>query len=809
MLKNLFKIFVVFFLKTLVLSSSISPLREGGVIKAPIPLVFGNVTLSGNGIWKKHPHYSASYDVFFTTGPLSLLITTSTDTNNTKSVYCVYDGRAVMTAVIHGKNEKRDDKEISLQFSCDLSFLSFGGIHTVAAYSAYENGASLLGNVQYFSRSVSFETSSSSSTTSSSSSSSSSTFAIDQLKTSESILRNYTPSSTGILGVYYTTYQQSTAQLYQNISRITGKPPITINAVLSSNGTLQFKDSLWKYYPNLTSPNWEDLSVFSQTPALGMYCYYRKRSNESVGEIADCPEASHVLQAHAELLTSAGFEFIAPDATNWDGDPRNISNGADLNQLRPTEIIAEEWTNMRLNGTATPQLSTYDQVILGGVLYEWYLSEFFNNETLLNLDLIFRNRNTERVPGTDKVYIIADEPTLDYSAVRSIQANGGRRDIVTPIMWSAPDASGNYERNGYLKYFSPCVDTNKNNTVRFFSADSFFSLDTPCNHIKSLHSPIGDVWTVSTGLPMNSIPFGGLRYNGLFLKKQFYDIFSDPLPTDILFAPSWNEFAANAHEMPTWDITNSLFVASGANIDDLDKHSIWFDGMTSERSRTIEPSIEDGGYYYDTFASCMRVYRLQAYLGVQSDGLGCDIAEEECCVIHADELFVPVWSFFFNDPSSLQKDYFLTSDVNDADSLRTRTNWKEICSPQLVGTVNSSYVCNNQTLIWSGGNDITVLQGPFVLLSNTSIGVSNTTPFVRCIAIGSPLRHFIDGTGDCIGGIKDVLLGFGGSLQDGLFSRKIRRCAIVNNTSTSAWYTTTDGLCNIGDIEEAIVGYAI
>jgi hypothetical protein len=89
------------------------------------------------------------------------------------------------------------------------------------------------------------------------------------------------------------------------------------------------------------------------------------------------------------------------------------------------------------------------------------------------------------------------------------------------------------------------------------------------------------------------------------------------------------------------------------------------------------------------------------------------------------------------------------------------------------------------------------------------IGVSNTTPFVRCIAIGSPLRHFIDGTGDCIGGMKDVLLGFGGSLQGGLFSRKIRRCAIVNNTSTSAWYTTTDGLCNIGDIEEAIIGYAI
>ena len=117
------------------------------------------------------------------------------------------------------------------------------------------------------------------------------------------------------------------------------------------------------------------------------------------------------LQTHASELSAAGFTFIAPDATNWDGDPRNTSNGADFNQLRPTEIIAEgacaalhlpllrlpatsslgripcpiypspfpfplvEWANMRIRGEATPQLSTYDQVNEGGVLYNWYLSE--------------------------------------------------------------------------------------------------------------------------------------------------------------------------------------------------------------------------------------------------------------------------------------------------------------------------------------------------------------------------------------------------------------------------------------------------
>jgi hypothetical protein len=165
------------------------------------------------------------------------------------------------------------------------------------------------------------------------------------------------PNGTAVLGVYYTTYQQYVSQLYQNVSKQTGQPAITMDDVVR-NGSLYFADSIWKYYPGGLDPA---NNVMSHAPALGIYCYYRKRANESFGEIADCPEASAVLEAHAAELSSAGFSFIAPDATNWDGNPLNRSNGADLNQLRPTEIIAEEWANLRLKGTATPQLSTFDQ----------------------------------------------------------------------------------------------------------------------------------------------------------------------------------------------------------------------------------------------------------------------------------------------------------------------------------------------------------------------------------------------------------------------------------------------------------------
>jgi hypothetical protein len=58
-------------------------------------------------------------------------------------------------------------------------------------------------------------------------------------------------------------------------------------------------------------------------------------------------------------------------------------------------------------------------------------------------------------------------------------------------------------------------------------------------------------------------------------------------------------------------MTNPYFYASGARPDDPNRALLFFDGFTSERSRTIEPSTVDGGRYYEIFASCMRVYRLQ------------------------------------------------------------------------------------------------------------------------------------------------------------------------------------------------------
>ncbi len=400
------------------------------------------------------------------------------------AVSCVVDGRAVLRASARGAGEWR----------CDLSFLSFAGLHSVAMYASGAGGTnpSLLGGEPTLFSVLAPQGGGAAA-------------ARAQLARSEAALRASTPGSTGVLGVYTTTYQQILSQKYQNVSRDFG----VLNSMedILRNGSAYLADSIARYLPNGTIFS----GMLSQIPALGPYCFYRKRASEPVGAIADCPEASHVLNAHADELSSAGFEFIAPDATNWDADPTVWSNGGDVNQLRPFEVLAEEWANARLAGRATPQLSIFGQVNIanhtnggGGadVMWEWYLREIFNNATLLDLDLVYRLRDSPRVPGLDKVYIIADEIN-DYSLMKAIQKNNGSYDIVTPLMWNSPYPNGGYERNGFLAYVSPCLGGGVDAAGKIFYPTTPIDLDVPCAHKKTNHSIVGASWTISTGLAFN------------------------------------------------------------------------------------------------------------------------------------------------------------------------------------------------------------------------------------------------------------------------------------------------------------------
>ena len=189
----------------------------------------------------------------------------------------------------------------------------------------------------------------------------------------------------------YTEFPTVAAQIYQNASRLFQAGNVTIEDVLLVGGFLN--SSIWVHQAASAAPQWASPPgpVYGQAPARGIYCLYQKRANESVGYMPDCPETQSVWRAHAGLMSAAGIEWVAPDATNDDRDPRYKppSGGSDLGVLRPMELMADEWAAMRLGGEATPQISVFARVS-GGPLWRWLLDEFYNNETLLGLGLVLR-----------------------------------------------------------------------------------------------------------------------------------------------------------------------------------------------------------------------------------------------------------------------------------------------------------------------------------------------------------------------------------------------------------------------------------
>jgi hypothetical protein len=251
--------------------------------------------------------------------------------------------------------------------------------------------------------------------------------------------------------------RQISASLYQNISRLLGRPAHTVEDVLN-NATLRLADSAWRYQAQASSPEYADayINLYQHRPALGFYCYYRKRPNETVGYLPDCPEADNVTQTHGAEMAAIGIGYVVTDATNWDADPRNASDGSDLNQLRPTEVLAENWLAMRTAGQMTPQLGVFDMVNTGCTepcLWWWYLSELYSNRTYLDADMVW----TDAASGLLVYMYVYNEETLNGAALRDIQRNLGNDNVLTVPNWVADSPDPSFFANGVWTYLTPCV----------------------------------------------------------------------------------------------------------------------------------------------------------------------------------------------------------------------------------------------------------------------------------------------------------------------------------------------------------------
>jgi hypothetical protein len=87
-------------------------------------------------------------------------------------------------------------------------------------------------------------------------------------------------------------------------------------------------------------------------PEDGFYCIYRKRDSENASScgLPDCPGITQTLTRHAKMLAGEGIDFIVADSTNI----QSRGAAADALQLRPFEVVAEEWIKLRQQNISTP-----------------------------------------------------------------------------------------------------------------------------------------------------------------------------------------------------------------------------------------------------------------------------------------------------------------------------------------------------------------------------------------------------------------------------------------------------------------------
>jgi hypothetical protein len=525
---------------------------------------------------------------------------------------------------------------------------------------------------------------------------------------------------------------------------------VTVEDVIRSNGTLQLADILDNH--NETGPAYN--FYYQATPAMGYYCWYRGGSTTEPRVAADCPNITGTLTQEAEWLTAAGVDFITMDATNlptWSAQAEAI-------QVRPQEVLFEEWTALRAAGKPTPAVAAWQTIPTGGTLWEKAVS-LYNNAT--TAPLVFTAPSAVSGGATKKVFFVpATNPDPSIAKEVAAQANA----TVVP-MW-ALFASSEYA-TGKWAFMSPCTDA----TGHYSTTIAGRGAGTPCGQYMTTNGPIGNEGSVMAIGPSYQLAYSSLeqspgKMGGLTLKRQFATALQSK--PEYIYMASWNEWLAQPQKNPygpasassdsetessdvrvmspaaraalsyssraggTGSSSSSSSLATGSNYafsyglpDDAMRFSLWVDSYGSSLDRDIEPSVQggadgEGSRLYDIASSCVRVLRLQRLLGEGHarsfrarqfvDPAGrvvasapCSVAGEVCCEPAAEELWRPVWSLRRAD----SKDMLLTASPTELQALLAAGTYAEVCSAY-PGVTDW---CQNTSVLASHD----AVEGPFII----------------------------------------------------------------------------------------------
>jgi len=657
------------------------------------------------------------------------------------------------------------------------------------------------------------------------------------------------------VGLLYEGWHAPAVTALNNVSALNGSL-LSVEDVIASNGSLSLFDMLDKYGQRSTAQAF----FYQERPADGFYCIYRARPGEA-GIVPDCTGINATLQRHATQLTSAGIQYVTVDATNL-GTPSSL---ADLIQVRPGEVLLEEWAALRAAGVPTPAVAAWQRADTGSTLWQGWL-DLYNNGSYSGLIL--------RDPSGSgrKVLFVPENP--DPAVVAAIESNGGRGDVVVQVMW----AENHREAQGQWSFFAPCtVDAGGGAATYTTSVVGEGRGASGCGQVTSTGGPLGSQIAVSPSyqLGYGSVPFQAAgKYGGLTFKRQFGTLFegvaaswrarasqSDgrvdaataaALP-DNVYVSSWNERTAQPQANPF----PAPFSFSLGLPWDSEGASLWVDSFGASLSRDIEPSTDAGAGLLEVMASCLRVAQLAALLDAAAFptpttpdasnhsaavqlraalsercptavdraaalaplfGSGgrrlssCAVGGEVCCAYNeTTDGYVPVWSLRLTS----EADSLLTGDSAEVARLACPgCGWMQMCN----GYGGPTDFCVDPAALQSTA----AWHGPFVLHSGgcgalaaaaaTFVGAAEAAAaqhvalpgrvaLYRCYD-GS--RHFFDTSPSCGGATLESVLGCMAASRSSMMARGLRGCT---HAGSGMRYHSLDGACDGADADAGILGF--
>ena len=675
-----------------------------------------------------------------------------------------------------------------------------------------------------------------------------------------------------ILSTYYSVWQTQEAQAWQNITYnmkimdrdhdLVNVSAPTMEQVIRTADNITIYD-LVKKWSNITNSTKNSLlrpvnisnnnvkRYYQETPLkFGFYCLYENDENEYL--IPNCTNVSQIVEYHANLLQSSGFDFIVLDLTNGDeSKDQNIQTY--INQIRPTQVLYQKWyqLNQRLmNQTSTNCTTKYNNILpkisvwnpTHGTQYKYYL-DLYNKYS----DIVYQYQNNKLIYFVN----INHNFPLNKTIYNAIENNNGKNNIQIQKMWYAINDT-EYDK-GLWTYVGSCrtkifnLFNISNTSLEWIDTSAIHQLDR-CNLLMTAkngsQNNLGSQMALSLnaiGYKSVSLPFASpSKLNGRTFQLMVKDILINK-PENVLI-PSFNELECQAHSIAlnSWQ-GNANNTWSVGLLNDKQNRDIYFlDTYGSEINRAYEPTVESGDFYFKLVQSCLRVIRLSYYFNSKhyhgnkinvvniniedvntntntntiENNTICNIQNEICC--NQMTQFNFVWSLYKNHSGN--QEYFATNNQSQKDYFVNKLNFSEVCVPFNIGNPTGVF-CVNQDPNYL--NQYLKFKGSFILLRDSltmesigSLAYINIEKIAiyRCKDNVSQL-YFIANDNKCNNVVSNYgvesLVGYAAVTPSSAMARVLFRCKVVSDNQLLYYYHSVGNFCLEKDLQSQVLGYVI